>query len=57
MDKVIEIMIEQDIIKCLNYYGIEGTQEKIIDLYKHNLSIRDAYLRVYNEILKRKKNV
>lgn len=37
--------------KAMKRYGVEGTEEKIKDIYKHNPGIIDYLLKVYKEII------
>jgi hypothetical protein len=54
-EEVILWAIKQDAIKhvkeAMSRYGIEGTEEKIIDLYKHTPKLRDYLLKTYQEVL------
>jgi hypothetical protein len=51
MDALIYYMIAQDLKSAFARWGIEATEEKIRDLYKHNPGVRDGYLEVYNIIV------
>lgn len=57
-EEVILWAIKQDAIKhikeAMARYGIEGTEEKIIDLYKHTPKLRDYLLETYREVIKEK---
>jgi hypothetical protein len=54
-EEVIIWAIKQDALKhvkeAMSRYGIEGTEEKIIDLYKHTPKLRDYLLKTYQEVL------
>jgi hypothetical protein len=54
-EEVIIWAIRQDAIKhikeALQRYGIEGTEEKILDIYKHMPKLRDYLLCLYKEII------
>jgi hypothetical protein len=52
MDDFIEIDIRQRIIKCMSVYGIEGTYDKIKDIYSNMDELREAWLEEYNKIIK-----
>ena len=38
--------------KAYNIYGIEGTEDKIKELYINNISVRDYMLKTHYELLK-----
>ena len=44
--------IAKDIKKCFNIYGIEGTEQKINELYELMPEVKRQYLDVYNYFLK-----
>lgn len=54
MDILFETMILQDLQKCFKVWGIEATEEKIKDIYRNNFSLKEAYLKVYQSMLKGK---
>ena len=51
MDKLVRVMIEQDLLKAFKEYGMEGTEQKIKELYKGNEYLQQ-YLRIYKEVIK-----
>ena len=55
MDNVIHALIEADLRKSFQRYGLEGTEEKVNQNYKECPQVKEQYLEVYREILTRKK--
>lgn len=57
-DELIKFIVIEDlkfnIIKAMNYYGIEGTEEKIKELYVKMPKARDIMLTEYYKLIRDK---
>lgn len=53
---MINFLIECDMLyhmnRAFNEYGIEGTEQKIKDLYKKMPIIKEKYLQIYKKLIK-----
>ena len=52
MDKLVRVMIEQDLLKAFAEYGVEGCEQKIVECYSWNEYLKQQYLRVYKDLIK-----
>ena len=55
-EELIDILIADSLRHAVGRYGIEGLEEKIIDLYKLMPTARDKMLEVYRKMYKYEKN-
>lgn len=54
MDEFITEDIKQRIFKCVNIYGLEGTLEKIENIYKNMPQLKEIWLEEYYKIIRGK---
>jgi hypothetical protein len=52
MDEFITEDIKQRIFKCMNIYGLEGTEDKIKSLYNKMPQLKETWLEEYYKIIK-----
>ncbi len=52
---IIQLMAYEQIILAFQKYGIEGTEQKIKELYQTKPKIKDTMLKEYYNLLKKKK--
>jgi hypothetical protein len=54
MEQYINISMQIDIIRCFQIYGIEGTEQKIKEIYHSMPKMKAEYLKVYHQIVFKK---
>lgn len=54
MKKVIDIMTKESILKCFKVWGIEKTEEKIIE-HSQNETMKNHMLKNYYELIRKEK--
>jgi hypothetical protein len=47
--------IQKDIYKCLHVYGVEGTEDKLKEIYAKMPELKERFLSEYYNIVRRKK--
>lgn len=55
MKEYINLEINQQLRKCFKKYGVEGTEQKICELYSLMPKIKEMFLTEYHRIISAKK--
>lgn len=49
---IADLMAQEQVLKCFKRYGIEGTEQKIIEIYQSVPKIQKLMLKAYKTIIK-----
>ena len=52
MDKIDETMAIKSLRRCFNIYGIEGTEQRIKELFGHMKGMYEFHMKIYNKLLR-----
>ena len=48
MDELVSYMLEDSLRRAIAFYGLEGAEQKIKELYKNMPVLKEAFLNKYN---------
>ena len=52
IEKVIELQARENLKSSMEKFGIEGTEEKIKDVYRGSPTVRDYMLKLFGKVLR-----